>query len=93
MEIKSLNSERNLQQIQQKIDTTIQNKQTEKQQSKVQETGQSNNKRDSLQISEEGKKLQVMKNQINTRFYDQPEIIKATASKINNALPKESMTQ
>ena len=93
MEIKSTNSNRDLQQIQKKSDILIQSKQSEKQQLKVQENSQSQIKRDSLQISEAGKRLQIMQNQINNGFYDQPEVLKATASKINNDFPRESMTQ
>ncbi len=90
MEIKSLNNERNLQQVQQKVDVNIQTKQAEKQLNKVYEAGQSQKKQDSLQISDEAKRLQQIRNQLNQGYYNQPDVIKSTAISINESFPKNT---
>lgn len=93
MELKSVNNnERNVQVVQQKSDIAVQQRQSDQQQNKVLEVSQQQNRRDSLEISDEGKKLLTIKSQFADGFYNQNDVIKATAENINSSFPKESMT-
>jgi hypothetical protein len=44
---------------------------------------------DKLEISSEGKKLQIVQARINSGYYDKPEVMKELAQKISRAFPPE----
>ncbi len=48
-------------------------------------------RKDSLELSEEGKKLQSVQAQAQQGFYNNPEVLAATAVNVSNAFPKGSL--
>jgi hypothetical protein len=79
-----------------KVDSNVKIQETQDQQKQtenVKSLDQSSQvlRKDSLQLSEEGKKLQAVQAQAQQGYYNSPEVMAATAVNISNAMPKGSL--
>ena len=94
MTIPNINSDNNLQQIQPKISPDLQK---EQQPLSIPDEKASQAKSDKLEISNEAKKLQntdaqsmlSIKANVNSGYYNRPDVIKNVASAIDKAFPAE----
>lgn len=56
---------------------------------KIQEEQEKKSVNDKLEISNEGKRMQMIQTRINSGFYDKPEIMRELALKLSKAFPPE----
>lgn len=84
--IGSLNVDGGVNKIQQ-----TQDQQTKQVENKTLEQSSQVQRKDTLELSEEGKKLQQIQTQAQQGMYNSPEVLAATAVNISNAFPKGSL--
>jgi hypothetical protein len=87
MTINKINSE-NLYRVNEQQGLSLREKELVQNQ-KIQEEQAKSSVNDKLEISNEGKRMQLIQSRINSGYYDKPEVMRELALKLSKAFPPE----
>jgi len=87
MTINKINSE-NLYRVNEQQGLSLREKELVQNQ-KIQEEQTKSSVNDKLEISNEGKRMQLIQSRINSGYYDKPEVMRELALKLSKAFPPE----